>query len=58
MEGKKLCVICFVGKREVPDRVAMGRPIKKICRKCHLERLRGDMVNVLKANQPKEPDER
>lgn len=56
MAEKKLCILCGVGRREIPDRNVMGRPIKKICRKCHSERLRGDMVKVLKANQLKGED--
>jgi len=43
----KLCILCRDGPREVPDRNAMGRPIAKVCRKCHAARLTGDLADIL-----------
>lgn len=46
--GKKLCIVCNERPREVPDRNCMpGRPIKRVCRQCHGERLRGDLNRIL-----------
>ena len=46
---KKTCVVCRVGPREVPDRERMGRPVKRVCRKCHAGRLLGDVGRILEA---------
>lgn len=43
----KVCIICHERPPEVPDRAQMGRPIKRVCRQCHAERLRGDVVRVM-----------
>ena len=43
MKKLKLCIICHKEPAEIPDREVMGRPIKKICKKCHSERLKQDM---------------
>ena len=43
----KLCVVCHKNPREVPDRERMGRPIKRVCRKCHALRLAGDMQRII-----------
>jgi len=46
--SKKPCIICNTRPREVPDRNCMpGRPIKKVCRECHTERIRGDLRRIL-----------
>ena len=42
-----LCVVCHTRKAEVPDRERMGRPVKRVCRECHAERLRGDVERIL-----------
>ena len=42
------CILCRERPAEVPDREQMGRLIKRVCRQCHGERLRGDLVEVLK----------
>jgi len=42
-----LCVICRSRKATVPDRERMGRPVKRVCRECHTERLRRDLARVL-----------
>ncbi len=44
------CIICHTRKAEVPDRERMGRPIKRLCIKCHADRLRGDIKNILAYN--------
>lgn len=49
---KKLCVVCHKNPREVPDRERMGRPIKRVCRKCHALRLAGDLQRILDTKHP------
>lgn len=49
------CVICGVNPREIPDRNAQGRPIKKICRRCHANRLLGDLLRIRLLASP-DPD--
>jgi len=44
----KLCIVCHQRTAVVPDRERMGRPTPRICRECHTERLRGDMVEILR----------
>jgi hypothetical protein len=50
------CVVCHERKAEVPDRERMGRPINRVCRQCHAERLRGDVAKILRRHyeQPRE----
>ncbi len=43
-----LCIICNKLPAEVPDRERMGRPIKRVCRACHADRLRGDLAAILR----------
>jgi len=43
----KPCVVCHVGPRDLPDRERMGRPIKRVCRACHMARLRDDFRAAL-----------
>ena len=45
--AKRMCIICRERPAELPDRNAMGRPIEKVCRQCHGDRLRGDVARVL-----------
>jgi hypothetical protein len=33
------CIICHKREAEVTDRNRPGRPVKRICRKCHEDRL-------------------
>jgi len=42
----RLCVICKENPAEVPDRYRMGRPIKRVCKPCHADRLREDMLRI------------
>lgn len=43
----RLCVLCKIRWAEVPDRDRPGRPVKRVCRICHAERLRGDLQRIL-----------
>jgi len=42
-----LCILCRVNEATVPDRERMGRPIKRVCRECHTDRLRGDLIAIM-----------
>ena len=44
---KRLCIICHVNPAQVPDRERMGRPIKRVCRECHRDRLVGDLQRIM-----------
>jgi hypothetical protein len=41
------CILCHVNEAAVPDRERMGRPIKRVCRECHADRLREDWIAIL-----------
>ena len=43
----KMCELCQKSPAVVPDRTRGGRPIKRICSRCHSMRLQGDMLNIL-----------
>lgn len=43
----KLCVVCREHPPEVPDRES-GSPVKRVCRRCHAERLLGDLRRLTK----------
>lgn len=45
---KRMCILCGKNPAELPDRNAPGRPIKKICRECHAERLRRDLEYIVR----------
>lgn len=48
------CVLCHVNEAQVPDRERMGRPIKRVCRACHVDRLKGDLIAIaIRANKEK-----
>ena len=47
MSSERACILCRRRPAELPDRERMGRPIKRVCRECHRERLRGDMARVV-----------
>ena len=49
----RLCVVCNKRPAAVPDRNQMGRPILRVCRECHAERLRGDLAYVMKLRERK-----
>lgn len=46
---KPMCIVCREREAAVPDRNAGGRPTRKVCLECHADRLRGDIVQVLRA---------
>ena len=56
-EEVMLCIICRKRKAELPDRnyQGIGRPIKKICKECHSERLKGDLVGILETERKRRP---
>jgi hypothetical protein len=39
----KKCEICGIEEAIFPDRNRQGRPIKRICKKCHISRLYDDL---------------
>ena len=43
MAKTRLCIVCHKRPPEVPDRLQMGRPIKRVCLECHRERLEMDL---------------
>ena len=54
--SQKLCERCRKNPAAVPNRGSMGRPIKRICKACHAERLRGDLQAILAlSDKRKEP---
>ena len=44
---KKPCIICGIFEATVPDRDCPGRPVKKVCSRCHGLRLAGDLAKIL-----------
>lgn len=52
-----LCIICREREAEVPDRERLGRPIKRVCKKCHADRLRSDLTNILELHNKKKKKE-
>ncbi len=47
------CVVCREREAVLPDRERMGRPVKRICRECHAERLIGDLKHCLDVHNRK-----
>lgn len=47
MPDKRVCIVCGENPSEVPDRNRMGRPIKRVCRQCHGDRLAGDLQRIM-----------
>jgi hypothetical protein len=45
--ARKTCELCGEHPAEVPDRDRPGRPIKRVCRRCHAARLRGDLSSIM-----------
>ena len=43
----KLCEICGDLPATVPDRERIGRPINRVCSRCHRLRLAGDLELIL-----------
>lgn len=44
---KKTCIVCRERPAEVPDRERMGKPVKRVCRECHAQRLERDIKRIL-----------
>ena len=42
----KKCRVCHERPAELPDRYKMGRPIKRICRRCHRDRILADIKRI------------
>lgn len=47
------CIVCHERPAAVPDRNVTGRPIKRVCRQCHVERLQSDFQPLLDALERK-----
>jgi len=47
-----LCIVCHNRPAQIPDRDKPGRPIKRICRECHVKRLQGDLKQIMAQNVP------
>jgi hypothetical protein len=41
------CIICNVNEATIPDRNEPWSNRKKVCQKCHSERLKNDFVDIL-----------
>ncbi len=50
----KICILCNKNPAVVPDRERMGSPIKRVCRECHSDRLRGDLIKIMKRRKKEE----
>ena len=48
--AQRKCKICHNGPRDLPDRES-GSRVKSVCKKCHANRLLGDLRCIAKANQ-------
>ena len=53
MSKTRMCIICGKNPATIPDRDTMSS-IPKICRECHIKRLRGDMAIIIKSRETKE----
>ena len=47
------CIVCKIRPAAIPDRERMGRPINRVCRECHADRLRGDLRQALEIHDKK-----
>jgi hypothetical protein len=45
--SRRLCTVCREREAVLPDRNREPSQIRRICRECHAERLRGDLRHVL-----------
>ena len=56
MKAKRLCKLCGKQPAKVPDRenprFTRSGPIDEICLDCHAERLRSDLIRVVKCSGP------
>lgn len=46
------CILCRQRPAAVPDRNRPGRPVKRICRECHAERIANDLWDALRRSVP------
>ena len=46
----KKCIVCHKREAQLPDRSTTSMR-KRVCRECHAERLRGDLVHVLTVHE-------
>jgi hypothetical protein len=46
--SKRKCIVCRQNAAEVPDRNRPGSLIRMVCRRCHADRLIGDLKEVLR----------
>ena len=53
--GKKMCEICKENPATVPDRERVGRPINRVCSRCHGLRLKGNLDEIMRLRK-KEPN--
>lgn len=49
--------MCRCRPAELPDRNKPGRPIKRICKECHTQRLRNDLIEVIDVDKQKQADD-
>lgn len=49
-EGMSLCIICHTRDATIPDRNT-GSSKKRLCSKCHAERLKDDLRHIIKLNE-------
>lgn len=47
---KKKCIYCRERDPEVPDRTKIGKPIKRVCLKCHGYLIANDLYKFLEKN--------
>ncbi len=52
----KVCILCNKNPAIVPDRERMGNPVKRICKECHSDRLRGDLIKIMERRKKDEQD--
>lgn len=54
---KRKCVVCLMRPAVVPDRNRMGRPFPQVCRECHADRLREDLVVIIQEDEKRKAKE-
>ena len=48
--------VCKENDAAVPDRNRTGKPIKRICRQCHMARLQGDLQAIMNWRRRRNPE--
>jgi hypothetical protein len=51
------CIYCRERVAELPDRNRPGNLTKRVCRECHSDLLREDLINVLRVKERRRLDE-